>query len=135
LEAGNWRTAKFMLFDDEAIIFDHGIAEDFVAGVVHLFAPGFGIRARQINFEIFADMDSADAFVAHLFEGVLHGFALGVQDGLLWSDDYFRFHLERRAPQHARMLGKPPACANLFPEVMMEATCAFHLSQEASKQG
>jgi hypothetical protein len=124
-----------MSFDDEAIILDDRVAEDLVAGSIDLLAPRFGIRAGQFDLEILADVDRADAFVAHLLEGVLHGFALRVKDGLLWSDDYFRFHLERRAPQHARMLGKPPACANLFPEVMMEATCAFHLSQEASKQG
>jgi hypothetical protein len=127
--------AKFMSLDNEAVIFDDGVAEDLMASAVNLLAPRFGIRAGQLNFKILPDVDGADAFVAHLLEGVLHGFALRVEDGLLWSDDYFRFHLERRAPQHARMLGKPPACANLFPEVMMEATCAFHLSQEASKQG
>jgi hypothetical protein len=106
-----------MSFDDEAVIFDHGIAEDFVAGAVNLWAPGFGIRAGQIDFEVFADVDGADAFVAHLFEGVLHRFALWVKDGLFWSDDNFRFHFKSAAPaRHGPMLKKPSARASLFLE-------------------
>jgi hypothetical protein len=69
-----------------------GIAQDFVAGVVDLFAPGFLVRAGQFDFEVFADMDGADALVAHLFEGVLDGLALRIKDGLFWCDDNFRFH-------------------------------------------
>jgi hypothetical protein len=106
-----------MSFDDESVIFDDGIAENLVAGAVNLLAPSFGIRARQIDFEVFADVDGADAFVAHLFEGVLHRFALRVKDGLLWSDDNFRFHFKSAAPtRHGPMLEKPYAHANLFSE-------------------
>jgi hypothetical protein len=106
-----------MSFDDEAVIFDYGIAEDFVAGVIDLFAPGFGIRAGQINFEVLADMDRADAFVAHLFEGILHRLALRVEDGLFWCDDNFRFHFQCAAPGwHGPILEEPCVRASLFSE-------------------
>jgi hypothetical protein len=104
-----------MSFDDEAVIFDHGIAKDFVAGVVNLFAPDVGIRAGQFDFEVFADVDGAEAFVAHLFKGILDRLALRIQDGRFRSDDNFRFHFKNAAPgRHGPMLEKPAACASLF---------------------
>src|SRR5580658_10212518 len=92
LEAGNWRTAMFMSFNLETVIFDDGIAEEPVAGVVNLPAPGRLVGAGQLDFQIFADVDGADALVAHLFEGVLDRLALRIQDGLLWCDNNFCFH-------------------------------------------
>jgi hypothetical protein len=33
-------------------------------------------------------MHLADALIAHVREGVLDGFPLRIEDGLLWCDDY-----------------------------------------------
>ena len=103
----------FMSFKLEAVIFDDGIAEDFVAGVVNLLAPGLGVGAGKLDFEVFADVDRADALVAHLFEGVGDGLALRIKDGLLGSDNNFCFHVGRthgcwvnREP-HARLFCIP----------------------------
>jgi hypothetical protein len=114
-----------MSFDDEAVIFDHGIAEDFMAGLVDLWAPQFGLRAGQLDFKIFADVDGADAFVAHLFEGILDRLALRVQDGLFWSDDNFCFHVKGAAPgRHGKMLGKPLVRASFFVTVAQASSPA-----------
>src|SRR5579862_6590580 len=122
LEAGNWRTAKFIfLFATESqgtqrrdfeklcvsaprrlignfqfVILNHRVAQKFVACLVEGLARGFPIRAIQFNFEIFADVNGLDALVPHLFERIPDGFALGVHHGPLWSNDNFCFHL--RAP-------------------------------------
>src|ERR1700689_2503922 len=82
LEAGNCRTAKFISLDFELVIFDHRVAQNFMASLVDLFAPAFLVNARQIDFQILADMHGADALIAHLFEGVLDGFPLRIKDGL-----------------------------------------------------
>ena len=68
-----------------------------MAGLVNLSAPAFLVSAGQVNFEVLADVNRADAVIAHLFKGVLDRFALGIEDGLFGSDDNFRFHFKPRA--------------------------------------
>ena len=64
-----------------------------MGGVIERALGGCRIGAGgQVNFDVFADVDAGDAFIAHLFEGALNGFALGIHNGLLGSDDDFRFH-------------------------------------------
>jgi hypothetical protein len=43
-------------------------------------------------------VNGLDALVAHLFERVPDGFALGVHHGLLWSYENFCFHLRPGNP-------------------------------------
>jgi hypothetical protein len=95
------RRNSFPLFDFETVVFDDGVAEDFVAGFVDLFAPGFFVGIGEFDFEVFSDVDGADAFVTHVLQGALDGLPLGVHDGLFWSDDYFCFHFLR--PQAGRL--------------------------------
>src|SRR5271156_784835 len=71
LEAGNCKTAKFISLDFEFVIFDHRVAQNFMASLVDLFAPAFLVNASQFDFQIFADMNVADTLIAHVFEGVL----------------------------------------------------------------
>ena len=40
-----------------------------MAGFVDLFPPAFGVALREFNFQIFADVDSADAFAAQMLDG------------------------------------------------------------------
>ena len=56
----------------------------------------------QVDLDVFADMDAGDAFITHLFEGALDGFALRVHNGLLGGDDDFCFHA--RAPEILRKM-------------------------------
>src|SRR6266404_5384505 len=86
-EAGNWRTAKFMVsyntcvfgagiklspasFNFKPVIFNDRVAQDTVASVVDLAAGDLAVRAVQFDFEILADVHRADAVIAHLGERV-----------------------------------------------------------------
>ena len=62
-----------------------------MAGIVNLFAGGFFVGAIEFNFEIFADVDCADAVVTHVGEGALDGFALRIENRFLGCDDDLRF--------------------------------------------
>ena len=53
------------------------------------------VAGGQFDFEVFADVDGADALVAHLFQGVGDGFALRVEHGLFGCDNNFCFHANR----------------------------------------
>lgn len=92
----------------QLVIFDDRVAEKLVAGFVDLFAGGIFVGAGQLDFEIFTDVDGADALIAHVLEGVLNGFALRVEHGFLRSDDDLCFHVEVAIPagQVGGMLGK-----------------------------
>src|SRR6185369_2294125 len=114
LEAGNWRTTKFIFtnglrgasrdqippgsFDFKAVIFDDGVAQKFVAGLVDLTPGRLAVGAGQFDFQVFADMHRADPGITHLGQGVLHRFALGIEHRFFWCDDDLRFHFERTAP-------------------------------------
>jgi hypothetical protein len=63
-----------------------------MARLVDLAADNLLI-ARDLDFEVFADVDGSDALIAHLAQRVLDGFALGIEDGLFRRDDYLCFHL------------------------------------------
>jgi hypothetical protein len=76
-----------------------------MAGVVDLLAPGFLIGAGKLDFEVFTDMHGPDALVAHVFEGVLHGFALRIEDRLFGSDNDFCFHLKQTGAQPGLIRG------------------------------
>jgi hypothetical protein len=81
-----------------------------MAGFVELFAPGFAVAGGQLDFEVFADVDGAQALVAHLFEGAGDGFALRVEHGLFGSDDNFCFHGKRTEGCWVKRAG----CASFF---------------------
>src|ERR1041385_7987936 len=83
LEPGNWRTAKLIfapyrirsgiyepefsaLLQFKSIILDHRIAEDFMAGLVNLFASGFLISSCEVHLEVFADVHCAYTLVTHM---------------------------------------------------------------------
>ena len=79
-----------------------------MASVVNLFAPGLFIQAGQLDLQILADMDIANALIAHLFEGVLDGFSLGIKDGLFRCDNNRGFHCNgsRDVAWHGMMLSE-----------------------------
>lgn len=89
------------LLNFQAVILDHRVAQEFVARLIELFAGILPIAPGEFDFQVFAHVDGADALIAHMGEGVLDGFALGIQHGLLWSNDDFGFH-----SGSGRMLGK-----------------------------
>ena len=75
------------------VIFDDRVAEQLVRGVVDGLGRRRLVRAgREVDLDVFADVDAGDAGVAHVFKGGLDGFALWIQDGLFWCDDDFCFH-------------------------------------------
>src|SRR5580693_6119710 len=117
LLAGNCNTAKFIFFfatesprhreksglcasasrwlinNFQFVILNHRIAQQLVRGVIQGFMRGGLVGAgREVNLDVFADVDAGDAGVAHVGEGGLDGLALRVQDGLFGGDDDFCFH-------------------------------------------
>lgn len=60
--------------------------------IVDLFAPGLLVAVGQFDFHVFPDVHSADAFVAHVVERVLHGFPLRIENGFFGCDNDFCFH-------------------------------------------
>jgi len=88
-------TDAFRLFDLELVILDDRVAQEPVAGFVDAFAPGFLVAVGQLDFHVFAHAHRANAFVAHVFEGVLDGFALRVEHGFLWCYDNLGFHFKQ----------------------------------------
>src|SRR5258706_1276631 len=88
VSASRWLFRNFQL-----VIFNHGITQQLVRRVVQGFLRRRPVRAgREVNLDVFADVDAGDAGVAHVFEGGLNGFALGIKDGFLGCDDDFGFH-------------------------------------------
>jgi hypothetical protein len=61
-------------------------------------------------------MHLADALTAHVFEGVLDGFPLRIEDGLLWCDDNRGFHVGglRDIARHGLMLSEGGATRQFF---------------------
>ena len=75
-----------------------------------LLRGGLVRAGREVNLDVFADVDAGDAGVAHVFEGGLDGFALRIKHGFLGCDDDFGFHAKRRVvlPRKTRgMVAKP----------------------------
>ena len=72
-----------------------------MAGFVERFARRFLVAAVQFHFQVFSHMDGLDAAVAHVFQRVLDGFALGIHNGLFWCDDDFCFHARIRIVRKA----------------------------------
>jgi hypothetical protein len=66
------------------------------------------IGTIQLDFQVFADMNRPDPGVAHVFQCVLHGFALRIEHGFFRRDDDFCLHfgfVRGQAPnESARML-------------------------------
>jgi len=79
-------------FNFQSIIFNHGIAQKFMRGFVERFACVFLVGGVEFDLQIFADVDSFDAAMAHVFEGFQDGDALRVNDGFFRGDDDFCFH-------------------------------------------
>jgi hypothetical protein len=77
----------------ETEVLDDGIAEEAVCGVAEGFLCGGLIGAGcEVDLDVFADVDPGDAGVAHVLEGVLDCFALGIEDGFLGGDDDSGLH-------------------------------------------
>jgi hypothetical protein len=77
----------------ETEVLDDGIAEEAVCGVAEGFLCGGLVGAGcEVDLDVFADVDPGDAGVAHVLEGVLDGFALGIEDGFLGGDDDSGLH-------------------------------------------
>jgi hypothetical protein len=83
-------------FNFDAKIFNQRIAQKFVASGIEHLARGFLIRAVELDFEKFTNVNGFNAGVAHVFEGFQNRDALRVNDGFLWGDDDFCFHASRR---------------------------------------
>jgi len=92
------------------IILNDGIAQDSMAGLIQLFAPGFRVAGGQFDFQVLADVDGANALVAHLLQGVGDGFALRVEHGPIGSDNNFCFHANRTKGCWVKRAG----CASFF---------------------
>src|ERR1039458_4335410 len=63
-------------FQLKPVVLDDRVAQNLAAGVIDLLVRGFFVRARELAFQILADMHGADAGVAHLGQGVLHALPL-----------------------------------------------------------
>jgi hypothetical protein len=65
-----------------------------VRGIVQRFLRRRLIRAgREINFDIFANVNAGDIVVAHVFESFFDGDALRIYNGFFRGDDDFGFHV------------------------------------------
>ena len=62
-----------------------------MAGFIKLLADGFAL-AIELDFQIFAHVHRVDAVVAHVFEGALDSFPLGIEYCLFRRDDDLGFH-------------------------------------------
>jgi hypothetical protein len=79
-------------FDFQFVILDDRIAQQLVRRVVQGLLRGGLVRAgREVNLDVFADVNAGDAGVAHLGEGGLDGFALRIKDGLFGVMMIFAF--------------------------------------------
>jgi hypothetical protein len=82
--------------------------------LVERLAGGFPVRAVEFDFQIFTDVDSPDAPVAHLLKGDLDGFTLGIHHGFFRGDDDFGFHAragrgcEKRRRRASKFSGAGP---------------------------
>jgi hypothetical protein len=57
------------------------------------FGGGLVRAGRQINLNVFANVNAGDTRVTHVGKGVLDGFALRIKDGFFRSNDDFGFHV------------------------------------------
>ena len=62
-----------------------------MAGVVDLFARGFLVGARELDFQVLADVYCPHAGIAHVGQGALHRLALRIDDRFLWCNNDFGF--------------------------------------------
>src|SRR5205823_8813672 len=81
-------------FNFEFVIFDHRVAQKPVAGFIESASRRFHVSAVQFDFQIFAHVNGIDAAIAHVLKRVLDGFPLRINDGFLWSNDDFGFHVK-----------------------------------------
>ena len=78
----------------QSVIFNHRVAQKFVARFVEL-APGDRLVCPiQLDLQILAHVHRVDATVTHMFEGVLDCFSLRIDYGLFRGDDDFGFHVK-----------------------------------------
>jgi hypothetical protein len=73
------------------VVFDDWIAQELVAGVVDLAADRFGI-SLDVNFQVLADVNGLNSLVTHVFQGLLNGLALWVNDRSFRRNGDLRFH-------------------------------------------
>ncbi len=79
----------------EPIILDDRVTQEFVAGIGDLLPRGLLVRAVELDFHVLADAHGADATVAQVREGVLHGLALGIEHSFFGRNNNFGFHHRR----------------------------------------
>src|SRR5437868_11121377 len=78
----------------ELIIFDDGIAQKLMTGLIDLSAHGLTV-ARHLDFKILPHMDGLDALVPHVFESFLDSLSLRIDDRFFGCNNDFGFHLAR----------------------------------------
>lgn len=135
LELGIWCFHFRLVSYFQAVIFNHRIAQQLMCGVVDGFLRGGFVRAgREINLDVFADVDAGDAGVAHVYEGFFDGDTLRVNDRLFGCDDNFGLHAKlKRIGWFSReksvgIVAKPRArgeeflCASKFSQLDYGAT-------------
>jgi hypothetical protein len=90
-----------------------------MAGLINLFSRDFFVAAGKFDFQILADVYGADPRVAHVRQGALHRFALGINDGLFRRNNDFRFHLVQniRRPVRGRQESRLSTVAGLGREL------------------
>ena len=79
-----------------------------MTGFIETFSGAFGVGTRQFYFQIFADVHGLHTLVTHVFQRVLHGFPLWIQNRFFRRNYNLCFHqIGRRSPLKDRwILGK-----------------------------
>lgn len=80
--------------DFDLKIFNDRVGQEFAAGSFDFLAGLVLVCPGEFDFEILADVHGGDSLIAHVFQRVLHGFTLGIEDSFFRCDYDFRFHDE-----------------------------------------
>jgi len=93
-------------------------------GVIQRFLRGGFVRAgREVNLDVFADVNAGDILITHVFKGFFDSDALRINDGFLRSDDDFGFHA--RAQGFCRN-GRWTRAKKFFTQAKTEAALNFY---------
>ncbi len=64
-----------------------------IQGLPRLFSVQTG---REVDFNVFTDVNTCNALIAHVFKGLLDGGADWIEHRFFWSNDELCFHSEYR---------------------------------------